>query len=66
VAACGGTKAAAALLQAHPLHSQVLMQSALMHRALVKPRGYAGDMEMMLMVCDGVRRGDTQFRPRDQ
>ena len=61
VAAAGGTKAAAALFQAHPLHSQVLMQSALMNRALVKPRGYAGDMEMMLMVCDGVRRGDTPF-----
>lgn len=61
VAACGGTKAAAALFQAHPLHSQVVMQSALMHRALVKPRGYPGDMEMMLMVCDGERRGDTPF-----
>ena len=61
VPACGGTRAAAALLHRHPLHSRVVLQSAVMRHALVKPHGYAGDMDLMLMLCDGVPRGGTPF-----
>jgi SAM-dependent methyltransferase len=38
-----------------------VLQSAVMRHALDKPRGYAGDMDLMLMLCDGVPRGDTGF-----
>jgi SAM-dependent methyltransferase len=61
VASCGGTRAASALLHGHPLHARVVLQSAVMRHALDKPRGYAGDMDLMLMLCDGVSRGDSPF-----
>lgn len=49
------------LLHRHRLHSRVVLQSTVMRHALVKPRGYAGDMDLMLMLCDGLPRGDTGF-----
>ena len=61
VPSCGGTRAASVLLHRHRLHSRVVLQSTVMRHALVKPRGYAGDMDPMLMLCDGVPRGDTGF-----
>jgi extracellular factor (EF) 3-hydroxypalmitic acid methyl ester biosynthesis protein len=57
----GGTRAASAVLHRHPLHTRVVLQSAVMRHALVKPRGYAGDMDLMLMLCDGVPRGNSPF-----
>src|SRR4051794_7168868 len=44
-----------------PFHTRVVLQSAVMRHALVKPRGYAGDMDLMLMLCDGVPRGNSPF-----
>ena len=65
VPSCGGTRVASVLLHRHRLHSRVLLQSTVMRHALVKPRGYAGDMDLMLMLCDGVPRGDTGFARAD-
>jgi SAM-dependent methyltransferase len=41
----------AAVLHAHPLHRDVLLQSSILKHALDKPRGYAGDMDLMLKIC---------------
>jgi SAM-dependent methyltransferase len=41
----------AATLRAHPLHREVILQSSVLRQALVKPRGYAGDMDLMLKIC---------------
>src|SRR6476469_3609034 len=41
----------AAAFRTTALHRKVQLQSAFIRRALDKPRGYAGDMELMLMIC---------------
>ena len=46
----------AAAFRATDLQRRILLQSAFIRRALEKPRGYAGDMELMLMIC---KRGDV-------
>lgn len=40
------------LLHRHPLHPRVPMQSTVMRQALLKPRSYAGDMDLMRMLRD--------------
>jgi SAM-dependent methyltransferase len=39
-------------LHGHPLHGEVLLRSDLLRLALDKPRGYAGDADLTLMVCE--------------
>jgi SAM-dependent methyltransferase len=41
----------AAVLHAHPLHQEVILRSSIVKHALDKPRGYAGDMDLMLKIC---------------
>lgn len=48
---CGGQREATSLLHQHALHQRVILQSAVLRHALAKPRGYAGDMDLMLMIC---------------
>ncbi|MFN8489235.1 MAG: hypothetical protein U0350_16760 [Caldilineaceae bacterium] len=50
---------AAELLRHHPLHREVLLQSAFIRHAYLRPYGYPGDKDLMLMICnqpdEGVR-----------
>lgn len=46
-----GPRDVAATVRAHPLHREVILQSSVLRHALEKPRGYAGDMELMLKIC---------------
>lgn len=48
-------------LHAHRLHSDVLMQSAFIRNALTKPYGYAGDKDLMLMICGRLDQGKTNY-----
>lgn len=48
-------------VHAHPLHSQVILQSAFIRHALMKPRGYPGDMDLMRMICSPAPAGPTVF-----
>ena len=48
-------------LQQHPLHREILLQSAFIRHALKKPRGYAGDMDLMRMICKSADHGETNF-----
>lgn len=51
LASASSEREVAAALQAHPLHQEVILQSSILKHALDKPRGYAGDMELMLKIC---------------
>lgn len=44
-----------------PLHADVLMRSAFLHRALGKPRGYPGDIELLRMICEPDMSPETLF-----
>jgi len=48
-------------LHAHRWHRDLLMQSDFIARALLKPRGYAGDKELMRMIYNNADRGDSNF-----
>jgi len=48
-------------LQQHPLHRELLLQSAFIQHALEKTRGYAGDMDLMQMICRRADHGETNF-----
>ena len=48
-------------LQQHPLEHDMLLQSAFIRHALEKPRGYAGDMDLMRMICTSEDHGETNF-----
>src|SRR5262249_19629257 len=49
------------ILHQHPFHHEILLQSAFIKHALVKPYGYAGDKDLMLMICRRNDRGATNF-----
>jgi len=49
------------ILHAHPLHSEMIMQSVFISSALAKPYGYAGDKDLMLMICDHSDQGETNY-----
>jgi hypothetical protein len=51
LAAARGEREVATALHEHPLHQEVILQSAILKHALEKPRGYAGDMDLMLKIC---------------
>ena len=51
----------AAAFRATDLQRRILLQSAFIRRALEKPRGYAGDMELMLMICKQGDVGENLF-----
>ena len=48
-------------LQQHPLEHEMLLQSAFIRHALEKPRGDAGDMDLMRMICTFEDHGETNF-----
>jgi len=48
-------------LHAHRLHSEVLLQSEFIAHAFQKPRGYAGDKDLMLQIYEKRDRGATPF-----
>lgn len=51
VASASSAREVATVLHEHPLHREVILQSSILKHALDKPRGYAGDMELMLKIC---------------
>ncbi len=56
-----GRDALIPILHEHPLHCYILLQSAFIRHALEKPFGYAGDKDLMLMICSKEDRGDTNY-----
>lgn len=57
-----GTRAfAGSVIRGHQYHQKFLMQSAFIERALCKPQGYAGDKDLMLMICENVSLGKTPY-----
>jgi hypothetical protein len=48
-------------LHAHPWHQKFLLKSQFIQHALTKPRGYAGDADLMEMICKNDDRGATPF-----
>jgi SAM-dependent methyltransferase len=56
--ATGQAEAMRQWCQAHPLHG-LLMQDPFTHRAVTKPRGYAGDAVMMDFIYDGAPPSGT-------
>lgn len=58
---CHGKEEVTGLLHRHPLHCDILLQSAVVRHALEKPRGYAGDKDLMLMICGKEDSGPTNY-----
>jgi|GEM_PF-1094264 len=48
-------------LQSHPLHQNHLLQSDFISHAFRKPNGYAGDKDLMIMICDNAHRGNSAY-----
>lgn len=57
----GGQELIKRVLHQHPFHQEILLQSVFIKLALMKPYGYAGDKDLMLMICENEDRGDTNF-----
>ncbi|MFN8446164.1 MAG: hypothetical protein U0175_35570 [Caldilineaceae bacterium] len=55
------TCAATEILQNHPIHSQVLLQSAFIRHAYLRPYGYPGDKDLMLMICQKTDVGESNY-----
>lgn len=52
---------AAEILHHHPIHSQVLLQSAFIRHAYLRPYGYPGDKDLMLMICNQQDAGESNY-----
>lgn len=52
---------AAQILQCHPIHRQVLLQSAFIRHAYLRPYGYPGDKDLMLMICQKTDAGESNY-----
>jgi extracellular factor (EF) 3-hydroxypalmitic acid methyl ester biosynthesis protein len=48
-------------LHAHQWHREFLLKSSFIAHALAKPRGYAGDADLMSMICENEDRGESPF-----
>lgn len=55
------TQEAAEILHHHPIHSQVLLQSAFIRHAYLRPYGYPGDKDLMLMICNQQDAGESNY-----
>lgn len=56
-----GLDVAKQALREHRLHVEFLLQSAFVRHAYFKPRGYAGDMELMRMITTRAEWGTTNY-----
>jgi len=45
----------------HPYHRDYLLRSDFIRHAFTKPHGYAGDKDLMLMICRNAARGATPY-----
>ena len=52
---------AAETLRSHQLHKDYLLQSDFIEQAFRKPNGYAGDKDLMLIICENRKRGKSPY-----
>jgi len=48
-------------LHGHPFHKNILLQSSFIRNAFVKKYGYAGDKDLMMMICNQTDYGASNY-----